>query len=199
MNKGPGIDPGREVPMTDNILAVFHQAAPSDLWAVNWYRIAHKEIEDLAGDLGLPVWQVAGIVAALSPRTRWDANLDDARRLVTGGRPWALKANQAKARRILAGEDPDKVLSGPKVRSFYQNLTDPEDPQAVTVDIWAYRVWSGNWGEIKWVHEPLYGRVAEAYRQAAAEVGLLPSELQAIAWVTIRRLARYGIDQPGII
>jgi hypothetical protein len=39
---------------------------------------------------------------------------------------------------IAKGADPDKVLSGPKVRSFYSNILNPEGDRA-TIDTWMYR------------------------------------------------------------
>jgi hypothetical protein len=50
-------------------------------------------------------------------------------------------ANRAKAWRIACGEDPDAVLSGPKVRAFFANIMG--DVDAVTIDVWAARAAEG--------------------------------------------------------
>lgn len=44
-----------------------------------------------------------------------------------------------KALQITRGADPDKIISGPKVRSFYSNIIDPKG-ERVTIDTWMYRI-----------------------------------------------------------
>lgn len=44
-----------------------------------------------------------------------------------------------KALNILRGGDIDKILSGPKVRSFYSNIVNPNGDRA-TIDTWMYRI-----------------------------------------------------------
>jgi len=47
--------------------------------------------------------------------------------------------NVIKAATILRGANIDDTLSGPKVRSFYSNIVDPDGPDRVTMDTWMYR------------------------------------------------------------
>lgn len=44
-----------------------------------------------------------------------------------------------KAMHILRGGEIDKILSGPKVRSFYSNIVNPDGNRA-TIDTWMYRI-----------------------------------------------------------
>lgn len=95
-----------------------------------------------------------------------------------------------------------------KVRNFYNNILVPNSPNGhVTIDTHAVaaallRALSGNSVEVmhnfsgpKSAHAGLEGSYAlyeEAYRRAAAELGLLPRELQSITWEAVR-----GLFVPG--
>lgn len=106
------------------------------------------------------------------------------------------RATDAEAQRIRDGESPDDVLGGPKVRAFYANISRPTGKRSVgpaTVDSHAVAAALG-----RVFHKPAappridrlrpYHHVAAAYRLAARETPFLPHELQAIVWVTWRRL-----------
>jgi hypothetical protein len=90
-----------------------------------------------------------------------------------------------------------------KVRSFYNNIVDPDSPNLhVTIDTHAVAAGFlrplGQWDkEVKdnlnapskvSGESPTYGLVARAYREAAAEMGLLPREFQSITWEAVRGL-----------
>ncbi len=51
--------------------------------------------------------------------------------------PFGDHADQAF--RILRGEPVDSVVSGTKVRNFYNNIRNPDDPHSVTIDAWQVR------------------------------------------------------------
>lgn len=178
---------------------------------LEWYRTAHSIAQGLADDHGLELEQTAGIIAALSPRTAWTLNVRHARQMVETGDSPGLGLGRRKAQRILAGESPSVVLappansptSGQKVRSFYVNILNPDDPVSVTVDQHAWCITKGRYSTEK---PPLdrvgeYERVAEVYRRAGAIMELLPSQVQAITWTTWRRLHaperhRWHVDAP---
>ncbi|MBH96793.1 MAG: hypothetical protein CMD87_06000 [Gammaproteobacteria bacterium] len=92
-----------------------------------------------------------------------------------------------------------------KVRSFYNNILSPMSDQGdVTIDTHAVaaghlRPFSGNHQEVMENFKAggkssitgavgSYGLYAEAYRQAAAEAGVLPREMQSITWEAVRGL-----------
>jgi hypothetical protein len=91
-----------------------------------------------------------------------------------------------------------------KVRNFYNNIIDPNSKLGdTTIDTHAVGVAhmspfslddpevKKNFGKLNYGAEGLVGTYpvyAEAYRQAAAKLGLLPRELQSITWEGIRSL-----------
>ena len=116
--------------------------------------------------------------------------------------------------RLARGEDPNEVLNGHKVRSFYNNIlgAEPDDPAKgdVTVDSHAfsaamgvkygsgsdeYSFFAGS-GKYNGMTSPanrtlgvqgLYAPFADAYRRVAARLGITPAQLQAIVWAQWRR------------
>jgi hypothetical protein len=104
-----------------------------------------------------------------------------------------LGSSVEKAIRIYRGEDPDKVLSAPKTRSFYNNLVWPERTTTVTVDAHMARAGLGI------LEKAGYGRADKAIEEKAAgsgytwmaqrieaiarEFSVRPHEAQAAIWV----------------
>lgn len=178
--------------MINNILDVYNQASPHDIAeGLRWYDGAKKECSNLARRNKISLRKAIGIVAALSPRVNWGRNVIAAQSLVRGLPGEGFGANKSKAFRILEGEDPNDVLGGDKVRSFFSNISRPSTSTAVTIDRWAIRVTLGSQDWKAKVNTPTakqYLQLGNEYREAAALVGLRPSELQAITWVTIKRL-----------
>jgi hypothetical protein len=167
-----------------------------------WYDRARRECERMAAEHGCDVECVAGVVAALSPRCQWASNVRSAELVLAAaaaGEPEPVvngtMANRAKAWRVACGEDPDAVLSGPKVRAFYANITG--DLDAVTVDVWCARAAEGRANPQAPVRRR-YELLAHAYRRAAQRRGMHPRDVQAAVWTTYRR--RYGVayDPTGV-
>ena len=99
----------------------------------------------------------------------------------------------------------DQLGKKHKVRNFYNNLIDPSGKYAVTIDTHAVaaahlRPLGGmslevmhNFGSkmgssSKTGVSGSYGLYAEAYRRAAAKRGILPREMQSIAWEAVKGL-----------
>lgn len=197
------------VGLADRIELIARRAldnGPKARAALSWYRDAQAWIGEVAGRLDIPQNRLAGFVAAMSPQNGWD----DQRRYTEAGAAAAIAiletressrdtetveraartivgpgfdSNKRKATRILTGEDPLAVLSGPKVRAFYRNLTG--DTQAVTIDRHATVI---AWGE----NAPLsltakrYVEASAAYVEAGSRLGLAPSAIQALTWCAHR-------------
>jgi hypothetical protein len=109
-------------------------------------------------------------------------------------------AMRVKACRILAMADPSQaaiatILNGRKITAFFLSITGR--PDAVCVDGHAYAIWVGQ--RITTTNTPslgvkLYADIARAYvlvaKRSAALCGevLTPAQVQAVTWVTYRRL-----------
>jgi hypothetical protein len=168
------------------------------------------------------VTRAAAVIAVLSPRLNWNKNVELARQVYTDAftmrtiyaeRPDdyrgerqrltnmfpGLKGNGDKAYRILIdGEDPEDVVSGPKVTAFWRTIVDPSDPRAVVVDRHALDVAKGHVlddrqrGIIlgrKGAYEQLSALYRRAAKQLTKETGAewTPAEVQAVTWTTWRR------------
>lgn len=131
------------------------------------------------------------------------------------GVPVALRAQSfgamTKALKILQATTPQEISevigANHKVRSFYNNIIAPFSGDDVTIDTHAvaaallrplgssdievghnfgsYAANSAITGSFG-----TYGIYAEAYRRAAAQVGILPREMQSITWEAIRGMFR---------
>ncbi len=149
-----------------------------------WYASARATCGAMATKHNVSNECAAGVVAALSPRLRWNVNVRAAERCLAGEAvPGVFRASLAKAKRIALGSHPLSVLSGPKVRAFFSAIMG--DDNAAVVDIWVTRVV----GWTKDVKAATYERIATALRLAAATVGTTVCTLQASVWVAIRGAA----------
>lgn len=179
------------------ILDVYRQATVAELEAgMAWYADAHA----LASRLNpADVSGAAGVIAALSPMMPWDRNMMLAARAYEDGTAsGALYGNVAKANAILAGSNPLDVLGGDKVRNFYAAIADPTSKSAVCIDRHAFDIAVGrvtnNESRAALGRKGIYERFANAYRRAARvlskETGMdvTPSQVQAVTWLTWRRL-----------
>lgn len=186
-----------------NILSVYHQATDHDMdEGLFWYQRAHDEIQLVANRHGITIKQACGVVAAISPGLSWGLNILQADKFIyawVGGKrgkdlpmvgAYGMNAIR-KALRMLEGEEPLKVFSektGPKTYNFYLNLIDPQSEE-VTIDRHAkgaaYLV-TGEKNAI--VGRKEYGYLAGHYQTLAERLGLIPNKLQAICWVTWKRI-----------
>jgi hypothetical protein len=176
----------------------------------NWYRQAHTAALDLSASHPLGVIKSAGVISALSPHNKWARNLRDADRLIDAffeyGPLVASKtvvctygSNLQKAITILKLDQPttkdvETILNGQKVRAFYHCILG--DPQAVCVDGHTFSIWAGELittTKTPKISHRLYNQIADDYRTVAQIVSttsqaVKPAELQAITWLTHKRL-----------
>lgn len=207
-----------EVPTTTRqVMKVFRSSTVAERSnGREWYRRARTLAEKLAVkyDTGPDaVERAAAVIAVLSPRLNWNKNVElaeliyaqyqtadsaiNSRERIVAQFP-GLKANASKAIRILDGEDPEDVVSGPKVTAFWRTITNPFDPRAVVVDRHALDVAMGKVLDdrqrgIILGRKGAYDALSDLYRRAAKrltkETGAewTPAEVQATTWVVWRR------------
>ncbi|MDT0307244.1 hypothetical protein RM780_09745 [Streptomyces sp. DSM 44917] len=150
-----------------------------------WYRTAH----DLAAALtGGDARTGAGVIAALSANKSWEANVELARAACDTGLEGGHFADAlAKAAAILAGADPADVLpTERKTGQFFRCIADPDDPDVVVIDRHAHDIAVGRtYGQRDrgLSSARRYALLADCYREAARQLGELPSTVQAVTWV----------------
>lgn len=155
-----------------------------------WYDRVRLMAEQLASRYNRPLFQVVGVIAALSPRNKFARNMQDAESILRDGERAVVAtfgSNKTKALRILAAQNHDEVyqlLNGNKVRSFYMNILLFNDMD-VTIDVWMLRL-MGIDGTLT---DRRYEDVAHTVRHVARELGVQPKHLQAITWVELRGAA----------
>ena len=192
--------PGKRVyaanPNSARIMDVWNQATVTELSeGLDWYRDAHALAVKLSPS---DPAQAAGVIAALSPMMGWGQNVNLAVRAYADGQAsGALYSNVAKANRILAGEDPEDVLGGAKVRAFYGVIADPSS-DAVVVDRHAFDIAVGRVTNNDSRHalgrKGVYEAFANAYVRAAKTISkqsgveVSASQVQAVTWTVWRRL-----------
>lgn len=144
-----------------------------------WYTQARRTARKLARKHGTTVATAAGVIAALSPRVQWKANVNGADHILGGGNTGpGFNRNVEKACRIRDGERPLSVLGGPKVTAFYRAIMGDEE-QAV-IDVWMWRALGVKPDGMK------YEDAVNILRQAAAKVDLPVATFQALVWAQVR-------------
>jgi hypothetical protein len=161
---------------------------------LHWYYSAHYYACEAPGK---DFVKGAGILAALSPCLPWDANVESFRQVIRGEEPnRQSKANRDKAQAIMSGVHPLDVLGGLKVRSFFLNIAYPDWEVGVTIDRHAYSACAGRRltdTECQQLGPPEYELAQKLYSAVAFQQGILPSQLQAICWLSWRRTHGKGV------
>ena len=192
----------------DNIKAIYQLATLTEKQdGITWYPNAYQIALNLAERYQtITPAQAIGVIAALSPRNRWERNIQDADAIISafnaGGAEQAMltkvctfTSNKAKAVKILnlaAGyqgmTEVLEILSGPKLREFASCIAGRSD---VCIDGHAFCIWAANRTGLKDV--PAIGvklrrEIKADYQTAADDLSITPSACQAITWITWRRI-----------
>jgi len=176
-----------------------------------WYSDAHAYLKAMALEFDKPFPVVVAITATLSPRNSWAANLNQAYMLIKykGKVPAKVKfstfgQNVRKAKKILkTGQT--WHCSGPKVEQFYQNLINPFDANAVTIDSFMLAAWYNlslenngrainKYFNVRYI-EPLKNEI----KALANKYEMLPCQMQAIIWIAYHREIRSMVSYSGQI
>ena len=180
--------------MVANIIKVYEQATDLQLVAgATWYADAHLIAGVLCeGDTE----RGAAVLAVLSPVLSWDKNVAAA--IVAakprGRRPaGVLGRNWDKARAARRkNSDLNSIVKGEKVRNFWLCIaTNGLHESAVCVDRHAASIAYGRFLDSDDAAKAVSGKrrykeLADAYREAADILGVLPATVQAVTWVVWR-------------
>ena len=193
-----------------NILGCYSLATTSECnQGLSWYKSAKTVALDIAIKYAISVEDVAFVIAALSPSNRWERNLIDAEnliRLFVQGEDQdvlnlsvstypAMKEKALKILKAKTNTDKLKILKGPKITEFYNCING--DKKECCIDGHAYCIWLGQRLTLKDVppiSKKLREQIKADYRRATElinkdlELKYLVSDIQAITWVTWRRI-----------
>lgn len=164
-----------------------------------WYDKAEEVSEEIAAVTGIDTFTAAAVIAALSPRNKWDRNVYDAWELC---KAWArgeeqdtvsvctFHSNRDKAWRILDGER-DVLATSPKVSAFADTIVNGVLSKSIVVDVWHTRacIVTPNEGVVDCQSSPTnaqYRRLEEITLEEAGRIDEFPCEYQAIIWCVIR-------------
>jgi len=190
-----------------NIIAVYNLATVSDKnQRQSWYARALEFAVRLSDLYNIETTTIVGVIAALSPRNRWERNMQDAESMVkvaaSGGnlkdlmnlKVCTFKTGKEKAARILTENVSDReqllaILKGPKLCEFFNCILG--DSGDVCIDGHAYSIWVGD--RITLANVPSIGKKLRAnikadYQEAAQSLGVQPHVVQAITWCAWRRI-----------
>lgn len=182
-----------------SLLAIYYLSSPSERHdGMTWYDRAQDFCRNTGLELGVPYDVVAAVVAVLSPRQSWVDNKNYAHGIIewfqsgldtpnTEDFP-VFKVNVDKAWGILTANQNNETFTqfvrGPKVTAFYHNLLGHN--AYLTIDTHALNAWCGGVREFHKYTKKERTQCDADYRVVAEHLGLAPSALQAIIWVTWR-------------
>jgi len=168
-----------------------------------WYQKAHDVMRLLADKYKIPIDVSIAVCSALSPRCIWEQNIKDAENVFKyhiGKRKGNVSVttygqNLRKALNILESNN-SQVFSAPKTSNFFQNILDPTDNNYVTIDGHAINAYYGKPGKVKnkYFTPKHYERIARAYKKLAAKYNLLPCQIQAIIWLSFKRIHNIKVN-----
>lgn len=156
---------------------------------LTWYQNRQAMLQDWAEYYGRTLDQTAAIMAVLSPQLSYRKNVTAAFNVITDRPPMhGLGLGVRRAQNIADGKPIDDNIGGQKVTAFYRNLRHPMCPESVTIDVWMARV-AGLERDKDLERKGAYEAIAEGVRRAASDLGLVPNQVQAIAWIVTRGAA----------
>lgn len=196
-----------------NIVKMYNKATKQEfLNGLDWYPDTHNMARDLESDTHYQISteSIVGVIAALSPNNDWEKNKKDAisvlNHTLKGNydlddiKVSTYDSNKDKAKKIINGSDIETTLkpnknSGMKTLNFFKCIMG--DTNAVCVDGHAFHIASNRVNPLDKVpslSEKNYNIIANEYKLATKlinkkyNLNLIPSQVQAITWVTYKRI-----------
>jgi hypothetical protein len=147
--------------------------------ARRWYANAGSFSRMIAHAAGWTPIAGACVVAAFSPRVRWDTNLRKALAFACGETPRGLADHVRAAHRGVA--EGFAGLRADKTHNFARAIWG--DSFAVVIDVWMCRI-AGMRKDAPNTTE--YRALTDAVNRVAFDHGILPAEAQALIWIVGR-------------
>lgn len=193
----------RHVTWYRNLQDVFDSASGRDRsLGMTAYQDYNYTMRSIAEHYGMEVATVAGCFAALSPNNDYRGNLRSCVTLCEGWTQGYEKEecpvttynhNRDKAWKLLDGAHFYGVFKGLKVRNFWRNLTEPYNPEAVTIDGHMANLMEGELKRLDTggISKREYEAMASVVRRLAKDKRVLASQVQSVTWFAWKR--RHGI------
>ena len=167
---------------------------------MNWYNEAQEFVSLNAKKYKISTFDVASVLSALSPNNKWNRNKLDCINVIEAFqngkaekdvKVCTFNKNKEKAFNILRGEHAISEKS-PKTFAFVNNIA-LLSHNHVTVDKWHYRACIARPRQgVTNVQESStntqYNRMQKITATLASDLGITGYQLQAIIWVTIKRV-----------
>jgi hypothetical protein len=157
-----------------------------------WYPQAWNHCLDVAKVYPVTAQRVAAVMAVTSPRARWAANVAATYAIVEDSfKPnyqrrsgyGILGANSRKGLEVMTGRYYSRLVTGPKVSTFYANILGHTD--MVTVD----SLMSKAAGYGSDVSPKIRAEVTDACENLATVFDTTPRDMQAAVWIAFRGAA----------
>lgn len=187
----------------ENLRSVLFHSSPNEIdQAKTWYRDARLFCFQVSKQYGVSFRKTCAIMAALSPRNKWDRNKQDTETLIKWmlghdvSPSFATYGNMVDKAVKIFESDIDtkkemlKLLNGPKISNFFLNIYDAES-NCVTVDTWIHLAASGEYlptKERKILKQKEFNEISDTVKELAIEYEMNAPEMQALIWVTFKRL-----------
>jgi|688.fasta_scaffold00478_41 hypothetical protein len=158
---------------------------------IKWYWEAHNICQDLADIHNIPLEIVVGMLAALSPQKSWEHNLELVKEALDS------RCDYIRHTKMMSGKATmiynfthlykdrkgfiERMLGGPKIISFFNNILNPYDNTYVTIDTHHISICTGL-TKLKTVTEKQYEFLRVETLKFAKKNKLLGNEAQAILW-----------------
>ena len=197
--------------LINSIIRFYLLSTPSELKdGLNWYNEAYDYSKELAKRFNISLSQAVGIVSAFSPQAGW---LENKRYtvsfLISPKVQVRSMVQQLKAKHILTLNNESDIYhalstngTAFKTKSFFLNILNPDIITDVTIDRHAIAVCIQDTDTVSALDKSYakltkkqYDFFQSAYASAAKELNILPHQLQAITWLTYRRIRKLKADQ----
>lgn len=160
-----------------------------------WYNDAQQLCIELATKYQVTTTQIAQVISVLSPQKKWETNkletIAFCNEFFNGVKPsfnyFATKKSIEECKQILKGDFliPSKRT---KTFSFADNIANTQSKE-ITIDRHALRIaYDDKSAKIDKVTPKQYKIAREAYQIVADSLGITGYQLQAITWVTYKRV-----------
>ena len=180
--------------IVSNIEEVFIQSTSSDFMeAKKWYKNAGAYARDMSEEFGVPFIKCCALISVLSPQKEWWQNIQITRSFLRSKGQYAKHlGNQVKkAKTIYSYESPfydlDGFIGGRKTINFFHNILSPTGEAWVTIDSHMVQICTGRM-DVKTVTSKQYDFLANILKKQAKIHNFIPSEFQALLWLTWKRI-----------